>query len=501
MRIFLVSVLAVVFCCKGRPAQADMRRAANAYNSEQYESAARGFFEVLRKPASREDLVRAEYFLARSLDKEGYSMSALYFYARVFQEGPKHPFFLKATSGLLQIAERLDDETVIPSLLNRDYTEEFQRLSADDLDSVNYLVGLVSVRRGATAQGIKFLEGVTRQSPHYLKARYRLGVLAAASEDAKTDIEGSVALAYFEEVLKGLGEHAGRDPDLERAAHLARARVLYGLGAFEASRKAYAAVDPSSPDYFDALFESAWAAFQEGSFDRALGLVHGVQSPYFDHRFRPESYVLRATIYFQLCHYDRARRVLEDFFAQYEPLVAAVEPWLSKDYSEAELVQLVVQGQAGFPETIRRRVVENLRYQRLLGLVRTVDRERARVLRKLREGPLKAEVAAVLADQRAQRAQVAGSFARAELQRELAFLQDFLNQGRLVKFEIADAERRLLEDEQTLPPPKASPRLPSPRAQPREEQLWGFQGEFWRDELGSMRIAIDDRCPPSKTAE
>ena len=113
-----VSLAAVLFSSSIAYAQ-NIDQAIQAYNDDEYEKAAFLFFDVMENSDDPDAKVKAEYYLGHSLYKAGYHLPAYQFYGDVFNAGDTHPYFLKATEGLLKIAEEIDDDTLIPEVINK----------------------------------------------------------------------------------------------------------------------------------------------------------------------------------------------------------------------------------------------------------------------------------------------------------------------------------------------------------------------------------------------
>ena len=173
--------------------------------------------------------------------------------------------------------------------------------------------------------------------------------------------------------------------------------------------------------------------------------MHSIQSPYFDDKYRAESWVLKATTYFQNCHFDRVRKSLDTFLGTYEPMQEQLTPWLEGDQTDAEMVELIVKGDQEFPNEIRLQISNNRRYQKFLGQVQEVDVEIGKANSSMPEGGFKAQLIGLLEEEREQRVALTGRFVRELMTRESVFLEDFLGQARIIKFETADAERKMLE--------------------------------------------------------
>lgn len=485
--------------------------AIQAYNNDQFEDAAFLFADVLVRSDNPDDRVRAEFFIGRSLYRAGYLLPAYQYYGEVFNQGPTHPFFLKATEGLLDVAEAIGDDILIPELINRGYTQEFQNLSADQLNTVNYMIGSLAQQRRNYAEAVDFLKAVTPSAEEYLKARYILAIISLQISDARGATSYDETLGYFteiEEALEGRIDPADPQADekkkLYRLALLGKARTYYSQADYAKSIQYYEKVPRFSDDWYDSMFESGWA-YRQNALDqettsglsrevgKALGMTHSVQSPYFDGRYRAESFVLKATAYFDMCHYDRARKTLDDFFALYEPVAEALKPYLDGDRTDAEMVDLIVNGEPGFPEEIRARIALNRRYQTFLAQIVEAREEITRAQGSFPEGSFKSDLLALLRDQLDLRVALTGRLVREQLARLADGLEFFLNQARIIKFETADAERKMLEagKDITKGPRAKGPRPFVPNA---KRQYWGFNGEYWIDELGYYQHSLKYEC-------
>ncbi len=476
----------------------DLDQAASlAFNDGRYIDAAITFFDAIdayeRQPELR---AKAEYYVGRSLYKAGYLLPAYQFYGEVVNEGESHPYFLRAIEGLIDVAEAIGDDTLIPEIIDRKYGESFRRLKPEVLNTANYMVGMIAQRRGDFDVAKDYLEGVRRDSAAYGKARYLLAIMAVKRAADTGAVRYDEAIKHFttiEELYAQATDESQRK--LYRLALLGLARAYYSQGDFTKSIEAYENVPRFSDDWYDAMFESGWAYFQEAKFGRALGQVHAIQSPYFDDRYRSESFVLKATAYFQVCHFDRARKALNSFYRIYRPMAERLQPWLSGEYTDAELVDLIVNGDDRFPRELQRHLGRNPRFRKFLGQVQEVDLELKSAELKLPPSRFERQLVALLQSQREQRVSLTGKLVRAQLRREARFLGILLNQADLIALETTSAERKMLAagKDITKGPRAKGPRPIIPDA---TYQYWAFQGEYWIDELGYYEHSIKDECVP-----
>jgi tetratricopeptide (TPR) repeat protein len=476
-----------------------IKEATKAYNDRNFTDAAYLFFDAAQTlEEGVKEKYQAEYYLAQSLYRAGYLFPAFQFYAEVFNQGEEHPFFLRSAEGLLRVSRDIQDTLVIPQVLNAGYTDSFAQLKAEDLNTINYLIGLLEVRNRDYEAASRFFAAVTdKNSPDYVKAQYHLAIISVRNAITQGAADYSEAIDIFggiQRVLEGATEE--EDKKLYRLATLGKARAYYSQGDFEKSIASYEKVARFSEDWYDALYESGWAYFQARQFGKALGAVHSVHSPYFDDRFRPESFVLKSTTYFQVCHFDRVRKTLDDFFRLHEPMAADLKEWVEGEVSNAEYIDALVNGAPNFPESVRLRIMGNEKFGRYLNQLQEVDREQERADREFADSTFKGIMINLLQDQKQQWSSVAGRLAKSLANRHYVALEDFLNQSRIIQFETSDAERKMLEAGKDI---TKGPRAKGPRPvldQPSIQQYWAFEGEYWLDELGYYQHSIADECIP-----
>jgi hypothetical protein len=181
-------------------------------------------------------------------------------------------------------------------------------------------------------------------------------------------------------------------------------------------------------------------------------------------------------------------------------MAETLKPWIGGEQTDAEMLDMIVKGSPKFPDEIRNAIASNRRFQKFLEQVREVDRELAAANSTFPEGGFKAYLVEMLKDQREQRVALTGQLIRRQVDRESQFLENFLTQARTIKFETADAERKMLEAGKDITKgPRA--RGPRPEVPNARYQYWDFAGEYWIDELGYYEHSIKDECIAEVTDE
>lgn len=305
------------------------------------------------------------------------------------------------------------------------------------------------------------------------------------------------------------------DPAAERRrdlAYLQLARLAYQSGSDARAVALYQRVSRGAPEWLDALFEASWAHFRRGEDEKALGSLLTLNAPFFQQRFFPESLVLKALVLYQNCRYADARAALAEFEQRYQPIHDGLADTLSRFRSPQDASELLARGaaavQQSVPEAAREEVAVLEQAEDLAGAVaaaRQLAEEIDSIDRRpepFRDSALIAVVAPRAREARIALLDAAGRRFIARVAQERAELRELLGQSLRLSYEIAGREKELLAAPEA--PLAAKERLPPPHVGD-DEELWPFQGEYWRDELGGYEYRLGRRCkkarPPPQTAE
>ncbi|WP_338865953.1 tetratricopeptide repeat protein [Myxococcus stipitatus] len=483
-------------------------RALAAFNAGDFDTAAPLFFQASEAGGDAQMRGKAEYFLAQSLAKKGLPVSAFISYAAIVNAGPSHPSYLKGVEGLVDMQQQLDEQNLIPSILNQAYSDEVRdqwvTLPKEVLARINYLVGTVSQRRMRFEEARTLLEAVPKDSRVYAKARYLLGVVLAdprfPGRPGEADTLDKEALAAFNVAL------AGMEPQVELQAtqHLALialGRLHYRRGEYAEASAAYEQV-PRYTRYWDqALFENGFARFQNEDFGGALGSLQALHAPQFAGAFQPESWILKATVYYYSCLYDEVKTTLAAFDALYGPMAKELEPFAAEDGDLVKTYNLVASENKGLPRPVYLWMRNNERIREVMRVLARLDSEK----RSLAVGPwhgtpLAKQTVAALEDVRGTLLQVGGTLARSRMREAVDNLRTFSDQAEIIRVQTALDEKDLLQagvDQKALLTRQSLYRPKMPGA---AWNYWKFQGEFWIDEIGYYQYTLKRGCP-AKTSE
>lgn len=478
-----------------------LNNAVRKYNDNSFGEAAFGFYDVAAYDPVLENRLKAEYYLAQSVRKMGLERSSAFYYQAVMNQGPNHPYYLKAIENLVDITEKIGDDLFLPTAIDREYNSEFAKLPPETLYKINYLVGLVKFRREQAADALAFLGAVPRESSYYPKALYLQGIIKTfqgreggeqALEDYKTiiSLKNTPELTYWE-----LG-------NTKQLAILALARTYYTLGDYAKSKHWYDQI-PRYSTYWDvALFENGWASFMAEDVGSAMGSLHSLHAPQFSGSFQPEALILKATVYFTACLYDETKKELATFDQRYKPMAAVVKQIVEAHPEDTDLpvfLALVAtpDGQSEkLPVAVRNLLLDNQRIQSLIRYLKILDGELSKVggLGIWKGSALQKELMANLDSQREQNVLVTGRFIRSRLGKLVDEVSNFDGQAEILRFETSKAEKEMLEAGVDPETRLKGQQLLRPAMPGDTWEYWSFDGEWWVDELGYYKYTLKSAC-------
>lgn len=502
-------ILALTLVAAAVPAQelATYNKGLSAYNSNQFEDSARLFFEVYNTTTDNDLRLKAEYYLASSFKQQDLPFTAFVYFTSIVKAGPQHPYHLKAVEALIALQEVLNDDFLIPNILNNNYdkyADAWATLPLEVLARINYLIGRIEHRKGKLEDAKQFLEAVPDTSQFYAKAQYMIGITLAdprfpAADEATRLKNVEAAITTFENLLKIRTRQLDFD-DTRHLAFLALGRASYNVGAYQHATEWYGKVPRFSKYWDQALFENGFARFQNDDLGGALGSLQGLYAPQFAGAFQPESWILTSTTYYFSCLYDESKASLLEYERIYLPMAEKLKGLVdSAEQREAvSYFRLVnVTDSPEVPKAVLNWVRTNERMLGLFGILKQIDVEKATIdaNQSWRAAKMSAELITYLDQNRGTLEQVAGQISKARLTEAYRTIKGFGDQVEIIRFEIAKAEKELAESGFDTAGALQKQTIYRPAMPAENWNYWKFEGEFWRDEIGYYQYTLKRGCP------
>lgn len=265
------------------------------------------------------------------------------------------------------ILKRVSEARPIQNLLDTvaDKVDLLGRPAPEFGSDWNYFAANAAFRHGDPLLALKLYDKIRTSDRHFLPGRYQKAMLLVEQEKIP-QAEQALRTMLQPMIRRYSPLKDETKQQLDDYAYLALGRLYYERERFPDSVKAYRAVSRESNNFYDALFEQAWAMFMAGYPPHALGALHGVESPFFEDVFNPEAPVLRALVHYWMCRYEESRNALADFSERYANGVEKLEDFLDRQRLEPEtayqmfenLVSGVSAASLGVPTDILRTAAE-----------------------------------------------------------------------------------------------------------------------------------------------
>jgi len=459
---------------------------------------------------------KAQFFLGKSLFHLKFYQSALGVFEEIVQMGESHLYFRPTLEWLAQLSRVLPEPAGIIGLTGQygDTPEVLSEFNTPErketYNELLYLMGRYWYNQNEFEKARAFLSAVEPGSKYYVHSLFFVGVTYVRERQASPAIKAfkQIVDKYKDTPRIFLSAEEERFLDL---AWLSMARIYYSTEHWDSALEAWGNVPMTSEYWLDSLFEESWAYFQVGDdpkiqgYQKALGNIHTLNSPYFIDRFYPESLVLKSVIYFSNCWFEEANETVTAFSNEYQPLKDELQKEMAKyddNVKFFEFLKAVAEKRAQnlSPRVMKvlnvamgdRTLLRNLEYVKLL------EKEEERLSKmppEFRNASIGIRILQDIAAAKSVAIDNAGNLAKSRFERLISELQDLLNQAMGIQIEILNAIRGSLKQELmnemeiTAPTQKAAkPKTDS------EHHIWPFQGEYWRDELGYYRQVIVSRC-------
>jgi len=480
-----------------------IKDAIKLFRANKYQAASQRLFDMLEEKAYPDQEGQIEYYLARSLFGLGMYHTSQEYFLDVLRKGPQNPYFKHALPKLVEIARYTGDNSELLRIISKIPPEAFPRSARNTL---NYLMGVRYFEEDNLAKAKNAFSQISEKSNESLRSKYFEGVIYNRQGKLKS------AVRSFRDVFKAPVEVANQYElqqvdDIKNLALVNVARIYYSIQRFDESAKYYGLVDRKSGYWPTALFEAAWANFMRNDLNLALGEILTVQSPFYaEEEFLPEATILKALTFFNLCEYNEVERLLIRFEDTYSPMHREMKDFV-QTYAPEESKKLADQAYDAYfvqyprdsvlPKSVFTRILRN---RNLDGLVRHLDlMEKEKELIDSQKSGWRDTIGASLKkqieedEQRYKRR--AGLVFLSEMARLTTYMGDLLDQSKIIRFEVVDAQRVDYEYKTQNPEIKDFGKgLEVNFATSVDFIYWPFNGEFWQDELGYYRYTEQGSC-------
>lgn len=283
-----------------------------------------------------------------------------------------------------------------------------------------------------------------------------------------------------------------------------KARRLYKEGKYKESLVAYGQIPKQSYKWPYIILEQAWAHYQLGDFNRALGLLVTYKSPLLDTYFFPEAEYLTALAYFRLCLYEDSLIVINQYYQFYRPRFTQLEEVLRKNVNSQNYFYNLMfktndelKKSDGFVEHIVTRLKKQTRFSLDFNSIHKIDKEIIRIQKNEKKAAQDAFVGH-LASVKENMINKINYNAKTDIFGFLESVPFFSSELFKVNLEVLSRQKDLVYSSRQLLNTRSRGDYSNVKRS-RFEQFWKFEGEFWGDELGDYSLGLKSSCQTVRT--
>ncbi|MFN7453405.1 MAG: hypothetical protein ACK5RO_01965 [Pseudobdellovibrionaceae bacterium] len=221
-----------------------------------------------------------------------------------------------ANQSLIELQEIIkkypsDLETLIGDLvLDIDYEKPPQEVQ----DFVSFFSGQFNLRRGFKNWSEKDFKQISVGSYWDFRMKYIRALEDVKNEKIDSAIERFASLANNESVPESIRNDAAHQ----------YARLVFEKGDYEQAYNTLLRVSLNPRESGLLLLERAWSKYYLQDYGKSLGHLTALEAPIFDASRSPEAYVLKMLIYKELCYYEAAFSVMDEFKKRFSNSIDAI---------------------------------------------------------------------------------------------------------------------------------------------------------------------------------
>lgn len=373
-------------------------------------------------------------------------------------------------------------------------------LKRSSSNSIRYLIAKKYLRLNKATRAIGYASKINPNHPVYPFAANLLAVAYSMNGNQRASISN------FKDCERASDRRAKKVKNSREKRQLLinRDYCVMGIARAQFTKKDYKDADlkyldipKSSYVWPEVLFEEAWNSYYLKNYNRTLGKLVSYKAPVFDYIFNPEIDVLNALTYLKLCLYGDAKKISDDFYAQYMKPARSMRLFLKrkgKNYKYFYRLMMDYETTKRSNSRLMSRMLKSLKrdgsYYDLKSGLLSIAKEMQKIKTK-RRSRFRSEVMGVLKEVLKTQRNLVGSYVRNGLVSKYADLYRAFQGMSYIKLEVlAQRKARLYNFDD-----KKRSRGDIKYIERNEKQyFWDFNGEFWADELGDYVFALGSEC-------
>lgn len=515
-----------------------LAEAEDKYKAEDFQGAA-VIFHAVASGKTAGDKARAQFWLGKALYKLQYYAVSLATFSEIVTAGPAHPYHKLTLPWLASLSRELPEGAGVLEKVGTYKPTDLEDSAFDEVrDELYYLLGRFYYQKGDLGQAIALLGQVPDNSNYYIPAQFFLGVaetrefhgpqaveafknvlrkniqlreqFAKDKKKRKKEAKAKAKLAKKKKgkQLAGEVEELSFEEEMQRyeeRANLALGYIFYQVGKYDTALKYYDKIPLESPYWLDSILANAWTEFRlvevepekaNIHYQRTLGYIHTLNAPFFYDYLYPESIILKAVTYYFNCRYQPAKLAIEEFNRRYPKTRDDLKNLLSQAPEDFALFDLSVKIRNSeskldpFVEEVAQKSLQDKTLEKNYAFVNELVREQGALEEAkpdFKSSPLADQITENIDNLLSLAKESTGALARSRLMQQIQQINDLEREAIKVEYEILNRIKAADDG-------AAQERRPQRPKIDSEHEIYNYNGEYWKDELGYYNYKVTSRC-------
>lgn len=407
----------------------------------------------------------AEFFLGISLKECGLTHASVDILSFLVTRKPN----TKIVSYTLELFEEIsrtlpyDEEKVIVKAVS---DHEYGFVDSDLKNFIHYHQGMFDWQNGFKEWGDTHFKMIQPESYYYYLYQFQSAMEFVYTDDIDSAID----------VLTQINGASFQGDKLRNDTRRTLARLLYEKKEYAKADTLYESINSNIVYQAQNLLERAWAHYRMGNSEKAMGLLYAFKAPAYRNYFTPEYFLLKSLIYKDVCHYNRALAVIDEFKNHYQDS-------LQKIYARNSVAEI---------EGIIPVLLEKKGIKKEWDFLTLLENENKQI-KQFKDPELKGYLEEIYALQMKKSAHDLKLKVHTKFQEVANEFLEYEEKTNLLAYEIKlDIYQRIYQDRANSR--EKSDGVGDDGYAKRYYVLYPFQGEFWNDELDNYKVTLNDKC-------
>lgn len=441
------------------------------FKAEKWQLAAAGFLHFIQLSDSDvKNYEWAEFFMAISLDNLGYSHAAVDRFSNLAARKPNTKIVTYVLDMFEKISRRqpFDYDQVILQVVN---DKDYGFISDDISGFVDYYQGVQDWKTGYRDWALDHFKRIPPDTYYYNRYLYHQALYQIEINKPKKALG----------MLSNLLQSDDLDGKLADEILWVSARLHYELGEMKEASFLYTKIKTPVIKQASFLLEQAWVEYRKKDYERAMGFLYAFEAPSFRQFFTPEYYLLKGLIYKDVCHYESALSVGDEFNDRYGKSLEAI--YNRKDEADIETEQLLYV------------ILAKKSVKKVWEFIELLEHENEKS-KELDDENLIRYLNDVYALQLGESTYKLRKIIQKEYESRANSLLKFEEESNLMRYEIGvDMYQRVAKN--TYISNKTKTKLKEDN-RTEHQVVYAFQNEYWNDELGHYKVVLPNKCETFK---